>query len=120
MKSAGPAIASPGGGAALRLGSQNSSAARISATPITSAIRAITLMELGAGMGLPRCRRRGRSVKQSGCLEVTSRNRAVRGDWPREGLSHGTGSVPVFATLAIRLGIPERSERPEMKSAGLE
>ncbi|SRR6266566_1043612 len=65
MKSAGPAIASPGGGAALQLGSQNSRAARISATPITSAIRAITLMELGAGMGLPLCRRRGRSVKQT-------------------------------------------------------
>ncbi len=49
----------------LRLGSQNSRAAKISATPISSVSSAITLMRLGAGMGCPRCGRRGSVNKRA-------------------------------------------------------
>ena len=47
----------------LRLGSQNSTADKISATPITSVVRTITLMSLGAVMAGPRCGRAGISKK---------------------------------------------------------
>jgi hypothetical protein len=43
------------------------------------------------------------------CLLRMSRGRAVRSGKPREGNNpNGTGRVPVFATLASRLGIPSR------------
>ena len=114
----------------LRLGSQNSTADKISATPITSVVRTITLMSLGAVMAGPRCGRAGISkilAARTPITKQTPAERALAGvapfRWrsiPARGLVQdrtALGSVPVGAMLAIRLGIPKsRLGIPKRKS----